>query len=63
MYSKVIKCVSVAALALAAAVALKGIPQILLQFAVCGGALFVMIEAVRNAKYLWAMAFAIPAAL
>ncbi len=49
----------VAALVLAAAVTLHGVPQILLQLVVCGGAVFVMLEAFRSQKYLWAAAFAL----
>ena len=60
MYSTIVKCISLAALVLAALATLQGIPQILLQFVVCGGALFVMIEAVRNRKYIWAAALAMP---
>lgn len=60
MYSRIVKSISLAALVLAAFVALRGIPQILLQLAVCGGALFVMMEAVRNRKYVWVATFAVP---
>ena len=59
-YSRIVKCISLAALVLATFVMLQGIPQILLQFAVCGGALFGMMEAVRNRKYIWVAAFAVP---
>src|SRR4051794_34386621 len=61
MYSKIVKWVCVAALVLAAAVKLHGVPQILFEFVVCGGAVFVMIEAFRSQKYLWAAAFALVA--
>ena len=61
MYSKIVKWICAAALALAAAVMLRGIPAILLQLVVCGGALFVMLEAFRSQKYLWAGAFALVA--
>jgi uncharacterized membrane protein YccC len=59
MYSKIVKWACLAAVVLAAAVLLHGVPQILLQFVVCGGALFVMLEAFRSQKYLWAAAFAL----
>ena len=61
MYSKIVKCLCLAALALIAVVELHGISQVLLQFVICGGALFVMMEAVRARKYLWIAAFALPA--
>ncbi len=61
MYSRIVKCMCVAALILAAALRLDGIPRILLQFVVCGGAAFVMIEAARNRKYLCTVAFALAA--
>ncbi len=61
MYSTIVKWICVAALVLAAAVTLHGIPQILLQLVVCGGALFVMLEAFRSQKYLWAGALALVA--
>ncbi len=50
MYSRIVKCITLAALALASMVTLQEIPQILLQFVVCGGALFVITEAVRSRK-------------
>jgi hypothetical protein len=61
MYSRIVKWICVAALVLAAAVRLHGVPQILLQLVVCGGALFVMLEAFRSQKYLWAASFAMVA--
>jgi len=61
MYSKIVKWICVAVLVLAAAVILHGVPQILPQLVVCGGALFVMLEAFRSQKYLWAAAFALVA--
>lgn len=61
MYSRIVKWICVAALVLAAAVRLHGVPQILLQLVVCGGALFVMLEAFRSQKYLWAATFAMVA--
>jgi len=60
MYSIIVKSISLAALVLAAFVTLRGSPQILLQLLVCGGALFVMMEAARNRKYLWVAGFALP---
>ena len=60
MYSKIVKCACLATLALAAAVTLQGMSAILLQFMVCGGALFVMIEAFRKRKYIWVAALAVP---
>jgi uncharacterized protein DUF6804 len=60
MYSRIVKCACLAALALAAVVTLQGMSAIVLQFVICGGALFVMIEAVRNRKYIWVAAFALP---
>lgn len=60
MYSRIVKGISLAALALATAVTLHGIPEVLLQFVVCGGALFVMMEAVHNRKYFWLAALAVP---
>jgi uncharacterized membrane protein YccC len=62
MYSKIVKWACLAALVLAAAVMLHGVPQILVQFVVCGGAIFVMIEAFRSQQYMWAAAFALVAA-
>jgi uncharacterized membrane protein YccC len=59
MYSRIVKWICVAALILAAAVMVDGVPQILLQFVVCGGAIFVMIEAFRIQQYMWAAAFAL----
>jgi hypothetical protein len=61
MYSRIVKCICLAALVLAAVVTLQGIPEILFQLVVCGGALFVMVEAVRNHQYLWVAAFAVAA--
>jgi hypothetical protein len=61
MYSAIVKWICLAALVLAAAVKLHGVPQILLQLVVCGGALFVMLEAFRGQKYLWAATFALVA--
>ena len=61
MYSRIVKWICVVVLVLAAAVILHGVPQILLQLVVCGGALFVMLEAFRSQKYLWAAAFALVA--
>lgn len=61
MYSRIVKCTCLAALALAAVVELHGLSEILLQFVVCGGALFVMMEAIRVRKYIWVAAFALPA--
>ena len=60
MYSRIVKCTCLAALALAAIVTLHGISEIMLQFVICGGALFVMMEAVRNRQYAWVAAFAVP---
>ena len=59
MYSKIVKCTCLAALTLAAVVELHGTSEILLQFVICGGALFVMMEAIRVRKYIWAAAFAL----
>lgn len=61
MYSRIVKWICVAALVLAAVVILRGVPQILFQLVVCGGALFVMLEAFRSQKYLWAGTFALVA--
>jgi uncharacterized membrane protein YccC len=61
MYSRIVKWICIAALVLTAAVMLHGAPQILLQFVVCGGAIFVMMEAFRSQKYMWAAAFAMVA--
>ena len=61
MYSIIVKATSLAALVLAAALTLRGAPQILMQLLVCGGALFVMMEAVRSHKYIWVAAFAVAA--
>ncbi len=61
MYSRIVKWTCLAALVVAAAVILHGIPQILVQFVVCGGAVFVMMEAVHTRKYLWVAAFALVA--
>ena len=61
MYSKIVKCTCLVALVFAAAVMLHGVPQIMLQFVVCGGAIFVMIEAFRSKQYLWGAAFALVA--
>lgn len=60
MYSRIVKGTCLAALVLASVVALHGISEILVQFVICGGALFVMMEAVRNRQYLWVAAFALP---
>lgn len=54
MYSRIVKWICVAVLVLAATVVLHGVPQILLQLVVCGGALFVTLEAFRSQKYMWA---------
>jgi Family of unknown function (DUF6804) len=59
MYSRLVKCTCLVALALTAVVTREGMSTILLQFILCGGALFVMIEAVRNRKYIWVAAFAV----
>jgi hypothetical protein len=61
MYSKIVKWICVVVLVLAAAVILHGVPQILLQLIGCGGALFVMLEAFRSRRYLWAGGFALVA--
>jgi hypothetical protein len=61
MYSNIVKCACLAALAVASAVTLHGVPQILLQFLVCGGAIFVMMEALRGRQYVWAAALALVA--
>ncbi len=61
MYSRIVKWTCLAALVVAAAVILRGIPQILVQFIVCGGAVFVMMEAFHNRKYLWVAAFVLVA--
>lgn len=61
MYSTIVKVISLAALLLAAALTLRGAPLILVQLLVCGGALFVMREAVRGHKYIWVAVFAAPA--
>lgn len=60
MYSRIVKGISLAALVLAAFLTLRGGPQILMQFVVCGGAMFVLMEALRDRKYLWVAAFAVP---
>lgn len=60
MYSRIVKIISLAVLVLAAFVTLRGVPQILMQLVVCGGALFVIMEAARSRKYLWVAAFAVP---
>jgi hypothetical protein len=60
MYSRIVKCTCLAALVLAAIVALHGISEMLVQFVICGGALFVIMEAVRNRQYIWVAAFALP---
>ena len=60
MYSRIVKCMCLAALALTVVVELHGMSEILLQFLVCGGALFVMMEAIRVRKYIWVAAFALP---
>jgi uncharacterized membrane protein YccC len=61
MYSNIVKWIGFAAVVLAAAVVLRGVPQILIELIVCGGAIFVMMEAFRGQKYLWAAAFALVA--
>ena len=60
MYSGIVKVTSLAAFVFAAFVAMRGLPEVLLQLVVCGGAMFVMLEAVRSRKYIWAAAFAVP---
>ena len=60
MYSRIVKCTCLAALVLASVVALHGISEIMVQFVICGGALFVMIEDLRNRQYIWIAAFAVP---
>lgn len=60
MYSRIVKVISLAALVLAAFVTLRGAPQILMELVVCGGAMFMMMEAVASQKYIWASAFAVP---
>jgi hypothetical protein len=61
MYTVVVKWICVAALILDAAIVLRGAPQVLLQFLACGGAVFVMLEAFRGQKYMWAAVFALVA--
>jgi len=56
---KVAKYSCLAALVLAAALRLDGIASIPLQFVVCCGAAFVMVQAARNRKYLWAAVLAL----
>ena len=60
MYSIIVKWICVAAVILAAAIMVQ-VPQTILQFVVCGGAIFVMVEALRGQKYMWAGAFALVA--
>ena len=60
MYSRIVKCAGLATLTLAAVATLQGLSEILLQFMICGAALFVMMEAIRNRRYIWAAAFAVP---
>lgn len=60
MYSRIVKVISLAALVLAAVLTLRGAPQIVMRLLACGGALFVMMEAVRSRKYIWVAAFAVP---
>ena len=60
MYSRIVKVISLAVLVLAAALPLRGVSEILMQLLVCGGAMFVIMEAVRSHKYMWVAAFAMP---
>jgi hypothetical protein len=61
MFEKTVKIICLCALVLAAALRIQGGPRILLQLAVCGGAIFVMIQAARSRRYLWMIAFGIVA--
>ena len=60
MYSSIVKVISLAVLILAAFVMLQGASRILVQLVVCGGALFVIMEAARSRKYVWVAAFGVP---
>jgi hypothetical protein len=55
------KYICLASLILVAALRLTGIASHLCQFAVCGGATFVMTQAARSRKHLWGAAFALTA--
>jgi hypothetical protein len=59
MFSGIVKYICLAALILAVALRLDGGPGILLQFVICGGAAFVMVQAIHNRKYFWMAAFAL----
>ena len=58
MFTKIMKWVSIAALLLAA-MSWRSAPnyQLLLEFVVCMGAIVVVMQAVRETKYLWAAGF------
>jgi hypothetical protein len=57
MYTKIMKWVAIAALLGAVAWRSSASYQILLQFAVCAGAILVMVQAGVAGKYLWAVVF------
>jgi hypothetical protein len=59
MYSKIVRITCLAALGLMAAFRFEGGVRLLTLFVVCGAAAFVLTEAIRNGKHLWAIAFAL----
>ena len=59
MYSKIVRITCLAALGLMAAFRFDGGVRLLTLFVVCGAAAFVMMEAIRSRKRLWAIAFAL----
>jgi hypothetical protein len=59
MFSAIVKYICMAALVLESSLRLGGIAVILLQLVVCGGAAFVMMQAARSRKRLWAAGFAV----
>jgi hypothetical protein len=59
MYSKIVRISCLAALGLMAAFRFEGSVRLLALFGVCGAAAFVMMQAIRSGKHLWAIAFAL----
>lgn len=57
MYSKIVRTSCLATLGLMAAFRFEGGVKLLALFMVCGAAVFVLLEAVRSGKHLWAIAF------
>ena len=57
MFEKIVKFLCIGVLVLAVAFRVEDGLRILLQLVICGGAAFVMMQAARNGRFLWMVAF------